>query len=135
MSEMSDMSETNGKIPAVLYSERIVYISAWGPPTVRNLWVPSYNIIISGGGNVYKTSKKPYQTIDEQQAFIEEHQLSNGKITDPQVCEIQIEKEPVEEACKILAEKERLEALTEQNNEKMAKLLHILSEKNIIKET
>lgn len=117
------MSGTNEKIPAVLYTKKIYYISSYGPPTMTSLWIPSYELSISlTGDRIHKVTKKPFQTVEEQKATIEKYQLSGEEITDPKVQEILIDKEVAEKAREILDEEDRIESLKKQNNEKLKDL-------------
>jgi hypothetical protein len=106
------------KISAVLYSEKIVYIGASGPPSVRNIWIPSYNIIIDSSGQVYRGRNEiPYRCVQEQLDDIEQHGLGRyyiDNIVDPKPEDILLDRTIVEKALQILAKQNSQKELQEQ---------------------
>lgn len=106
------------KISAVLYSERIVYIGASGPPSMRNIWIPSYNIIISSSGQIFQgQNASPYLSMQEQLDDIEQYGLGQyyiDNIVDPKPEDILLDRTIAEKAIKILEKQNAQKELQEQ---------------------
>lgn len=119
-------ADNSEKIVGIFYTEKISHTSINGPSIMRSLWIPSYGVIITFLGHIYRCAKRPFRTIEEQTRFNnlwDPENISCGQVTDPQLQEIFMNKEFVEKACKILAEKEKIKSLERRNQEDLKILI------------
>lgn len=92
------------KISAILYNEKMNYLGASGPPFVRNIWIPSYNLIIMPSGHIRHRDGTPFRFVQEQKDDIQKHGLGQyyiDNIVDPKIEEIQVDKNFADKALEI----------------------------------